>query len=96
MPMANTPEECLQRIRDHRSSESNFETLCQTLREAKEAAQKGDNNQLADSLQEIEEKYAAEYKQAKETGGTAWPEFEKFVTQFERALTNAKREVTNQ
>lgn len=87
MPATNANNEWLQRLRENRSSESNFETIYQTLHEATQAAQKEGNQTLVDNLKELDEKYAAGYQKAKETGGTAWPEFEKFVTQFERALT---------
>ena len=88
--MAPSPDEYLQIIRENRSSESNFETIYQTLQSAIETAKQSNDNELANELSEVDEKYAAEYNKAKETGGTAWPEFEKFVTQFERALTNSK------
>lgn len=88
MTNANTPEKWLQIIRDNRSSESNFETLYQTL-QATIKATAANNKILADELKEVDEKYAAAYQQAKTTGGSAWPEFENFVTQFERALTAA-------
>ena len=79
----------MQAIREQRSSESHFETLAQTLKAAIKAAEEKDDTTLANELKEVEEKYAGEYEKAKETGGNAWPEFEKFVTQFERALTTA-------
>ncbi len=88
---AKTPADYLQVIREQRSSESNFESLYQLLGEATTWAQQDQQSALADELQEIEEKYVAPYKKAKEAGGTAWPEFEKFITQFERALTAANK-----
>lgn len=91
--MSATPfpaEEIMQTIREHRSSESNFDKLCQELEKAIVAAET--NTSLVSDLQEVKEKYAAEYQKAKETGGSAWPEFEKFVTQFERTLTSANKE----
>lgn len=79
-------------VREHRSSESNFTTLHQTLLSAQKAATESNNTTLADELNEVEEKYVATYTKARETGGTAWPEFEKFVTEFERALTGARKD----
>lgn len=86
-----TAEDLLQKIREHRSSEGNFETLYGVLQEAKKFAEQNNNTELADELNEADEKYAAEYKRAKEVGGSAWPEFEKFVSQLERSLTEANR-----
>lgn len=84
-------EEIMQNIRAHRSSESNYAALQEELDRAIAASKQASSESLAGELQEVKEKYAAEYEKAKETGGSAWPEFEKFVTQFERALTNAAR-----
>ena len=75
-------------IREHRGNEGNFEKLYNKLE-----AEIEDNptaEKYVGSLQEIKEKAVPEYKKAKETKGTAWPEFEKFVTEFERAIVNAK------
>ncbi|HET7896020.1 MAG TPA: hypothetical protein VFL47_00070 [Flavisolibacter sp.] len=79
----------LQFIREHRSSEGNFDVLQQQLEKAIESARQQNETGLAEALQEVKEKYATAYQKAKETGGSAWPEFEKFVTQFELALTGA-------
>lgn len=92
MAAVHSPDKFLQLIREQRSSESNFDTLYQTLQAATKAAEENNDTTLAAELKEADEKYAAEYKKAKESGGSAWPEFEKFVTQFERALTSAKKE----
>ncbi len=43
------------------------------------------------NLKEIKEKQAEEFRQTKQNGGSAWPEFEKFVTEFERTLTDEIR-----
>jgi cell division septum initiation protein DivIVA len=82
-----TTDDLMQVIREHRSSESNFNQLYQTLQQATKMAEEKNDAALAAALKEVDEKYAAAYKKAQETGGTAWPEFEKFVTQFERTLT---------
>lgn len=92
MSATQSPDTYLQQIREHRSSESNFATLHQTLESATKAAEESNNTALVAELKEVKGKYAAEYQKAKETSGSAWPEFEKFVTQFERALTSAKKE----
>ena len=85
-------EEIMQVIRENRSSESNFPLLLQQLEKATVLAQQQNNTALAGDLQEVKETYAAEYQTAKENGGSAWPEFEKFVTQFERSLISAAKE----
>lgn len=91
MTTESLPESLLQTIRDHRSSESNFEVISQTLRAALRMAEENNHSSLAHSLKEIEEKYGTEYQKAKETGGSAWPEFENYVTQLERELTAAQK-----
>lgn len=83
-------DKIMQTIRENRSSESNFATLQQQLDTSIASAQQTGNSGLLADLQEVKEKYVSEYQKAKTSGGTAWPEFEKFVTQFERALTGAK------
>ena len=75
-------------IREHRGNEGNFEKLCNKL-EAEIQEGRGAEKYVR-SLQEIKAKAIPEYERAKETAGTAWPEFEKFVTEFERAVVNAK------
>jgi hypothetical protein len=92
MAAAQSTDEYLHLIREQRSSESNFDTLYQTLQAATKAAEENNDTALAGELKEADEKYAAEYKKAKESGGSAWPEFEKFVTQLERALTDARKD----
>ncbi len=86
-------EKSMQVVRENRSSESNFDRLLQELDEAIALAQNENNPALAENLQEVKEKQVAAYQKAKESGGTAWPEFEKFVTQFERLLTSAAKEM---
>jgi hypothetical protein len=85
-------EEVMQIVRENRSSESNFDRLLQQLEKAILLAQKENNTVLAEDLQAVKVKQAATYQKAKETGGTAWPEYEKFVTQFEQSLTTAEKE----
>ena len=82
-------EEIATFIREHRSNESNFEKLYAKLEE--ETNNEGAGEAYRTTLAEVKEKSAAEYRKAKETGGTAWPEFEKFVTEFERAAIEASK-----
>jgi len=86
-------EETKDFIRQHRSNETNFETLVQKL-DAEIAAtqQNGGTGTYAESLQELKEKKAAEYRIAKEESGSAWPEFEKFVSEWEKAITASMKE----
>ena len=91
MATASLPvEQIMQTLRENRSSESNFSTLKKELDNTISAAQQAGNHNLSADLEEIREKYVSEYEKAIEVGGTAWPAFEKFVTQFERALADAK------
>jgi hypothetical protein len=83
-------EEIQQTIRNNRSSESNFSLLVAELDKAIAASESSGQSNLATDLKEVKEKYAPIYLEAKESSGTAWPEFENFVTQFERCLTEAK------
>ena len=78
-------EEVLQFIRQHRSNESNFAKIYAKL-EAELSQKDGDAEYLA-SLRELKEKQAVTYKQAKKEGTSAWPEFENFVSGFEKAGT---------
>jgi hypothetical protein len=86
-----TTEEIIDAVREARSSESNFETIVQELDKAIALAQKENRQTLTEDLQEVANKYAAEYRKSKEIRGTAWPEFENFVSQFERVLMNAEK-----
>jgi hypothetical protein len=87
----SSKEEIMQVIRENRSSESNFNTLLEQLEKATTWAQQENNSELATELHEVKEKYVPEYQKAKDNAGTAWPEFEKFVTQFERSLTKTAK-----
>ena len=77
-------EQLMAFIRENRGNEGNFDRLCARLDEELE------HNNASESyvrrLQEIKEKAAEGYKKAKEPTGTAWPEFEKFASQFEKAI----------
>jgi pyruvate/2-oxoglutarate dehydrogenase complex dihydrolipoamide acyltransferase (E2) component len=82
-------EETLDFIHQHRSNEINFEKLDAKLEEQLSNAEA--NQPYAVSLAEIKEKQVVEYKKAKKSSGEAWPEFEKFVSHFERAITEAMK-----
>ena len=68
-------------IREHRSSEANFEKLYQRL---DQEIDKEENKSYQVELSEIKEKHADEYRRNKEKNASSWSEFEKFVTHFER------------
>ncbi len=78
-------QELLEFIKQHRSNEIHFEKLFARLEE--ESAKPGSSQQYSQSLNEIKEKQAEEYRQHKNAGTTAWPEFEKFVSEFEKTIT---------
>jgi uncharacterized protein YdcH (DUF465 family) len=82
-------ESFLQFIRERRSNESHFDELYNKLDETIATLDKDQkvNDQFINSLKEVKDKQAEEYMQAKEKGTEAWPEFEKFITQLERAAT---------
>jgi len=84
----NRLEEVAAFLREHRSNESNFETLYRKLQQ--EMKGKSTETNYAAALHEANEK-AEVYRKAKETGGTAWPEFESFVSNFEKAVTEAAK-----
>ena len=77
-------------IREHRSSESNFEKIYAKL---EEVTNDGDTEFKA-AVSEIKEKSVPTYGKAKESGGTAWPEFEKFVSEFEKTITEALKKAS--
>jgi hypothetical protein len=74
-------------IREHRSSESNFEKLYARLEE--ELASNDADQEFKASVAGIKDKSVPVYQKAKEAGGTAWPEFEKLVSEFEKTVTDA-------
>ena len=73
-------------IRENRSNEGKFDLLCQYLQEAIAMAEKQNNQLLHNNLLEVQDKYAIEYMKAREERDSAWPEFEKFISQFERSI----------
>lgn len=81
-------EEIAAFIREHRSKEENFEKLLAKLSETESVLANGTVEFDGASIRAK----ADEYQKAKELGGTAWPEFEKFVTEFERSITGAMKE----
>lgn len=76
-------------IKTQRSNESNFEAVYQKLEKEHAFALQQNNAEYAASLLEIIDKQAAEYRNAKESAGTAWPEYEKLITAWERAISAA-------
>lgn len=76
-------------IQQRRSNEINFEKLSQKLDE--EIGAGTAEGEYVSDLTEVKEKAAQTYRKAKEDG-SAWPEFEKFITGFETAITNALKE----
>ncbi len=80
-------------LQEHRNNESHFEKLYDRLEEECQAPHNGELQAYVQSLQELKEKQAEAYRQSRETGGTAWPEFEKFASGFEKAVTAAEKEL---
>jgi hypothetical protein len=86
-------EEVKQFLQEHRNNETHFEKLYARLEEECNRAHDGELQTYVDSLQEVKEKQAEAYRQSRETGGTAWLEFEKFASGFEKAVTAAEKEL---
>jgi len=86
-------EELAAFIRSHRSAENHFEALFQKITEVCDAEQKengkAEPNAYLQGMLEAKDKYATAYRQSREKSGTAWPEFENFVTHFEKSVTGA-------
>jgi len=78
-------EEIMNFIRQYRSNETNFEKLYLKLEE--ELLDKDVDTEYVASLLELKEKQAVTYRQAKKEGISAWPEFENFVSGFEKTVT---------
>lgn len=87
-------EDFLQFIRDRRSDEGYFGELSNKLDEviATINSSGAGNADFVELLREVKEKQGDAFKQAKENGGTAWPEFENYITQLERATVNRIKE----
>jgi hypothetical protein len=79
-------EALLQFIRQHRSNEANFEML--TAKLEAESGNQGNTQEYKKALDEIKIKQAEQYRQNKHTGASAWPEFENFVSEFEKTITD--------
>lgn len=73
-------------IRQHRSNESNFSVLYQKLEEEIRSTANNNSDAYHTCLLEIKEKQAANFTTAQENNGTAWPEFEQFVSEWEKAI----------
>jgi hypothetical protein len=84
-----TPDEQKAFLREKRGSEAHFDDLLNSLHKAIAAAEAQQDSQTANQLKEVSEKQVPAYTTAKQNGGTAWPEFEQFVTAWERALMQA-------
>ncbi|MDB5250873.1 MAG: hypothetical protein JWP27_42 [Flaviaesturariibacter sp.] len=84
MPDQQHFEETAAFIREHRSNELNFEKLAARLEEERRAG-------LDPELGPVMETEGAAYRQARETRASAWPEFERFVSAFEKAVLAAAR-----
>lgn len=80
-------EDFLEFIRERRSDESHFSELHTKLDEVIATLSNNGNAEVVDRLKEVKEKQATAYTKAKENSGTAWPEFEKFVSQLEKSAT---------
>ena len=86
-------EDLLGFIKEHRSNESNFEKIYEKLEQELSAEKKEDiSNEYYTAIEAVKEKQAEEYRNSIDTNGITWPEFEKFVTAFEKAITGTLSE----
>jgi hypothetical protein len=77
-------------IRQHRSNEANFSLLQTKLEEELTAAKP--NKEYYEALLAVKEKQLAAYTEAQKNRDSAWPEFENFITSFERTIAGALNE----
>ena len=82
-------QEVLEFLKEHRSNEGNFEKIYAKL---EEEAGAGGPGPYVEELRELKDKQAETYRQHKAEASTAWPEFEKFVSGFEKAITSCLAE----
>lgn len=82
----DTPDaqQLLALLREHRGNEANFQQI-------NEAVTAGISGGLT-PLQEVQDKYAETYTKAREQGGSAWPEFERYVSELERCLIDSTKQ----
>lgn len=83
MSAADHKTEVAQFIKEHRGDAAHFENLLAALNKEMETA--AGDEAYKTQLLAVKEKAGA-YSKMKEAAGDAWPEFEKFVTGFERAV----------
>ena len=86
-------EEVLGFLHEHRNNESHFEKIYAKLEEECTNGYNGELQSYVESLQELKEKEAEVYRKSKEKGGSAYPEFEKFASGFEKTVTAAVKEL---
>ncbi len=81
--MSSDKDALLAFFREHRSNEANYGAICQEMERAVK-----EDPALKSDWEDIRDKQGKTYEQAKEaSGGSAWPEFEQFVSAIERKLT---------
>jgi hypothetical protein len=85
MNMEQRAAQTLEFLKEHRSSEANFEKVAAKLDEMILVAREHSREELLNSLEELREKQLPVYLKAKENG-SSYPEYEKLVSGFEVAL----------
>lgn len=83
-------QQVLEFIREHRSTEGGFTPIHSKLEEELSTAEPG--SEYYTTLQETKEKHLEAYTTARGQGGSAWPEYENFVAEFEKGITAALKE----
>ena len=87
MGKSKSLEELFTLIKEKRSKESSFEEIYKQLIAETTNSERKESYQQ--KLREIDNKSASTYKKARELTDAAWPEFENFVSEFEKAVMAA-------
>lgn len=82
------PQELLAFLREHRGNEVNFSVINKHFSELLQS----EGGSHHEAIKEVQDKYATAYTTAREQGGSAWPEFERYVSELEKCLINNRNE----
>lgn len=82
------PKQLLAYLREHRGNEANFQQINEQIGKALQEEVYAGQREL---LQAVQDKYADAYTTAREQGGSAWPEFERYVSELEKCLVAADK-----
>jgi len=80
----------LEFLKEHRGNEANYQKIRQKLDEEISRADAEGPAGYGEALRDIAEGGVPAYESLREKGATAYPEFEKIVNAFEKAVMDAK------